>query len=84
MDRLDRGVKVLLVIKVSINIAVCALLTIFGRQCLAIFNQEPEVIEAGYIFILWNMPFYWLYTAFHTLNCFLNGVGEVKRRQRHA
>ena len=78
MDRLERGVKVLLVINVSINIAVCALLTIFGRQCLAIFNQEPEVIEAGYIFILWNMPFYWLYTAFHTLNCFLNGVGEVK------
>lgn len=77
-DRLDQGIKVILAINVFSNIAICALITIFGRQCLWIFNQQPDVIEAGYIFILWNMPFYWMYTAFHTLNCFLNGVGEVK------
>lgn len=78
MERLKKGIKSIMIVNVVSNFVICMIMTIWGREFLWIFNQDPEVIEAGYIFIVWCFPWYWLYAAFHTLNCFLNGVGEVK------
>lgn len=78
MDRLNKGIKIMMIINVVSNFVICMIMTLWGREFLWIFNQDLEVIEAGYIFIVWCFPWYWMYAAFHTMNCFLNGVGEVK------
>lgn len=77
-ERLNQGIKIILVMTVGLNVLTSGLILIFGKSLISMFNQEPAVIEAGYNVFLWMLPFYWIFTIFNILNNYMNGAGEVR------
>lgn len=53
-------------------------LTIFCKPVLRLFTQDPDVLyfAVRYIYVL--LPFTWCYAIFNGINCYANGIGEVK------
>lgn len=75
---LNRGVKLFLKTAVAINVAAAALTLLCGRWLLGLFTPDAAVIEAGYQYLTYLLPFYWIYAVVHILASFMNGVGDVK------
>lgn len=76
-DRLKKGVWSIVGVTCLLNVILSALLLLFGRPILSLFNGTPEVVQAGYDMLLRLCPYYVIYTVFHIFNCYMNGAGEV-------
>lgn len=76
-DRLKKGVWSIMGVTCLLNVILSALLLLFGRPILSLFNSTPEVVQAGYDMLLRLCPYYIIYTVFHIFNCYMNGAGEV-------
>lgn len=53
MDRCRKTTKICLIQETIVNVVVSALILLFGRTLLKIFNTDPEVIRLGYIRIVY-------------------------------
>jgi len=54
------------------------IVTLNCRPILALFNDNPEVLELGILYIRVTLPFTWTYAVFNGILCFVNGLGEVR------
>ena len=52
-------------------------LMIFSRPLLSLFNQQPEVLRYGQLFVLWISPFYLFACVNDILGGALRGAGEA-------
>lgn len=78
MDRIHRGARTALTLTVCWNVFSCAMMILFGRQLVGLFDGNANVTEIGYGYILRLEPFYWIYGIMFILNAVMNGAGEVR------
>ena len=77
-DRLKQGA---LRIPVFSGIVTCSAGLFFLTVCepiLGMFTNDPEVLKLAVRYIHIVLPFTWMYAVLNGVNCFINGVGEVK------
>lgn len=78
VESLNKGVKLFLKTCIAINIFTAAVTLLFGKFLLGLFTPDAAVVAAGYQYLTYLLPFYWIYTIIHILTSFMNGAGDVK------
>ncbi|MEG0365703.1 MAG: MATE family efflux transporter [Coprobacillus sp.] len=69
-DRVKKGTKTALIMSITITLLMALTLFLFGKDFIAIFNNEYDVINAGWTMLLAFIPFY----VFLPINQIYNGV----------
>lgn len=52
--------------------------TIFSKQILSLFTDDPEVLKYAVRYIKIVLPWFWTFAMFSVLTKYLNGIGAVK------
>lgn len=76
IPRAKRGVRTALIIGVGCTAVLMAPLMIFAQPLLRLFNQNPDVLYYGRLFVLWISPFYLFACVNDILGGALRGAGE--------
>ncbi len=74
-DRCRRTLKLCLIQSAVATGASCALILLFGRTLLSVFNGDPEVIEIGYVRLQYIFFAYLFSFAQETFSGYLRGFG---------
>lgn len=74
-DRCRRALKLCLIQSFILTAAVCALILIFSRPLMALFNGDPEVIELGVIRLMYLYLGYMFSFAQECFSGYLRGFG---------
>lgn len=77
-DRLVRGS---LRIPLFTGVVTCAaglLVTVFARPILALFNDDPAVLQMAQRYVQVVLPFCWMYSVFSCMIAFVNGMGLLR------
>ncbi len=77
LARAKKGTRVSLVLSVAITALLTVLLIAFSSQLLMLFNQDPEVLKYGNIFIRYLGPFYVICCANQIFAGSLRGAGDA-------
>ncbi len=77
IPRAKRGIRTALLIGMGCTAVLMAPLMIFSRPLLSLFNQQPEVLRYGQLFVLWISPFYLFACVNDILGGALRGAGEA-------
>lgn len=76
LDRAKKGMHLSLYMAIGTTVSLAVLLNIFASQLLRLFNQDPEVLEYGIIFVRFMSPFYVL-CCWNQIYCgALRGAGD--------
>lgn len=75
-DRVKKGAKTALYMALGVIAFISVILFFFGESCIAIFNNEPDVIAAGRTMQLAFVPFYILLPINQIYNGVLRGAGK--------
>ncbi|MCQ2771429.1 MAG: MATE family efflux transporter [Clostridia bacterium] len=78
VDRAKKGVNISIIITISTMIVLMIPCLIFAPQIVSFFNQKPEVIESGSLFLRLMSPFY-VFCCFNQIHAgALRGAGDSK------
>lgn len=77
-ERADRGVKTSLAMSVAVTLAVSAVVIGFAPRLVYFFNQNPEVISYGTLFLRRLTPFYVLCCVNQVYSGALRGAGNSR------
>lgn len=79
VDRVDRGIKVSILMVLVVAAVMSAASLLFGRALLNMFTPgEADVIDAG-MYILWRVaPFYFLLGVMFCVGSVMRGAGEAR------
>ena len=77
IPRAKRGIRTALLMGMGCTAVLMAPLMIFSRPLLSLFNQQPEVLRYGQLFVLWISPFYLFACVNDILGGALRGAGEA-------
>ncbi len=75
-DRVKKGAKTTLIMTLAVIISMSVILFSFGREFIAFFNQDPEVIEVGWIMVSLFAPFYCSLPFVQVTSGVLRGAGK--------
>ena len=75
-DRVKKGSKVALMLTFGVIAVMALTLFIFGKDFIAIFNSEPDVVAAGWTMLFAFVPFYILLPIVQIYNGVLRGAGK--------
>lgn len=75
--RIKKGIKSSFIIFMSFGILYGALLLLFSRPLLPLFNNDPEVIDCAWDIILFFAPLYWTWVINEVLSGALRGEGKT-------
>jgi len=78
MDRAKKGVNVTMMLSMGITFVLTAAVMILANPLLKLFNQDPEVLEFGRLFVLLLSPFYLVAVVNTTYASALRGAGDTK------
>jgi len=78
MERAKEGTKKAMVIGYISTAVPLAVVMIFARQFISLFNREEEVLYYGSLFILMISPFLLVSVINHVLSGAMRGAGETK------
>ena len=76
-DRVKSGIRATLALSVGLSIVVSILLVILARPLMHLFSAEPAVIEAGRVYLVSVVPFYFLLAILFVLNGAMRGAGST-------
>ena len=76
IKRAKRGIRTALLIGMGCTALLMAPLMIFATPLLSLFNQQPDVLAYGRMFVLWISPFYLFACVNDILGGALRGAGE--------
>ena len=77
LERVKKGVRECSVMTTMVSLLTSAIVLIFGRSLLAIFTDDPEVIEIGYKYMMWTIaPAYVTYNLVEVITGALRGMGD--------
>ena len=74
--RAKRGIRTALLTGMGCTAVLMAPLMLFAEPLLRLFNQQPEVLYYGRLFVLWISPFYLFACVNDILGGALRGAGE--------
>ena len=75
--RAKRGIRTALLMGMGCTAVLMAPLMLFATPLLSLFNQQPEVLYYGRLFVLWISPFYLFACVNDILGGALRGAGEA-------
>jgi len=75
-DRVKKGTKVAMSMILAVIAAIAIALFFYGESCIAIFNSEPDVVQAGRTMQLAFVPFYILLPISQIYSGVLRGAGK--------
>ena len=78
VDRAKQGVRQSLILSVSATLVLMIPVMGFAPQIVAFFNDAPEVIDYGTLFLHWLTPFYVLCCFNQIYSGALRGAGDTK------
>lgn len=78
MDRAEKGTRTGLKIGFTIMISLLIPIMIFARQLTSLFNDDPEVLRYGTLFLRLCSPFYVCLCVNQVFSGFLRGVGDTR------
>ena len=78
VDRAKQGVRQSLILSVSATLVLMVPVISFAPQIVAFFNDAPEVIDYGTLFLHWLTPFYVLCCFNQIYSGALRGAGNTK------
>lgn len=76
-ERLKDGTKTGVFMVFGLSLTLGAILLIFGRPLLSLFNSSPDVIEDGYKFLMYLAPAYWIFGSNEVLGGIIRGSGKA-------
>ncbi len=76
-DRVQSGIHATLKLSVGLSLVICALLLLFSGTLLKLFTASPAVIEAGQVYLVTVVPFYFLLAIQFVLNGAMRGAGST-------
>ena len=76
LDRAKKGMRTSLYIAIGTTLGLAVLLNIFASQLLQLFNQDPDVLHYGIIFVRFMSPFYVLCCWNQIFSGALRGAGD--------
>lgn len=77
-DRLRRGAWQIPLCSGVITLVGGLTVTCFSRPLLALFTQDPAVLDFAQRYIYVVLPFTWAYAVFNGIMSFANGMGEIR------
>ena len=77
MERVHRGLKVSLTMAVVISLVTSAVMLLFGRQLIQLFNTDPAVVLIGSHYLTIIGGFYIIFSAMFVLGGVLRGAGDT-------
>ncbi|MEG0549304.1 MAG: MATE family efflux transporter [Coprobacillus sp.] len=75
-DRVKKGTKSALIMSITVTLLMSLTLFLFGKDFIAIFNSEADVIQAGWTMLLAFIPFYVFLPINQVYNGVLRGAGK--------
>lgn len=75
LGRCKQTLKVSLVEGLSAVAVLVAVMLLFGREALALFNPDPVVIELGYVRVCFIFPAYFFSIVYEDISGYLRGFG---------
>ena len=54
------------------------IILVFSNKITMLFTQDVQIQKAAMLYILWTMPFMWIFALFNTMMGIVNGLGIVK------
>ena len=54
------------------------IILMFSNKITMLFTQDVQIQKAAMLYILWTMPFMWIFALFNTMMGIVNGLGIVK------
>ena len=78
IPRTKRGIRTAMIMSVGCTVLTMIPLILFRRTLLSFFNQDPEVLDFGSMFVLYISPFYLFACVNDILAGALRGAGESK------
>ena len=76
IPRAKRGIRTALAMGMACTAVLMVPLMLFARPLLSLFNQDPDVLYYGQMFVLWITPFYLFACVNDILGGALRGAGE--------
>lgn len=76
IERAKRGTNIALLMSMAGTAIIVAVLMLFAKPMLSLFNKEPAVLEYGAMFVMYMSPFYIPYCAHQICSGALRGAGE--------
>jgi putative MATE family efflux protein len=76
-DRVKSGIHATLKLSVGLSLVICVLLLLFSGTLLELFTTSPAVIEAGQVYLVTVVPFYFLLAILFVLNGAMRGAGST-------
>lgn len=77
LERVKKGTHAGLLLSVCSSIVICALVYPLSGLMMRMFNQDPEVIASGVIYLHSVLPFYLLLAILFIVNSVLRGAGSM-------
>ena len=78
IDRAKQGVRQSLILSIGATVLLMVPVTVFAPQIVAFFNDAPEVIDYGTLFLRWLSPFYVLCCFNQIYSSALRGAGNTR------
>lgn len=78
MDRLKSGTRTAILMAVAWSAFALVIALTCSRFLMGLFDSNPEVVDAGFAYIIRLEPFFWIYCIFFILNAVMNGAGAVR------
>ena len=77
IGRAKQGIRSAIMMGMACTACLMAPLMLFARPLLSLFNQKPEVLYYGRLFVLWISPFYLFACVNDIMGGALRGAGEA-------
>lgn len=77
-DRLRSGKRQCMLVAVGITLILSAIVFTFMRQCVALFNPDPEVVAVGIAMMRCLVPMFWIMAIREVLLGILRGSGRSR------
>ncbi len=77
-ERARKGARISLMLAMASTVVLTIIVEIFAPDCVMLFNENPEVINYGSLFLRWLSPFYVLCCINQVYSGVLRGAGNSK------
>jgi putative MATE family efflux protein len=76
-ERVKAGLRSTWIITSIISVTISALVILFGKQLMAVFTPDPEVIRLGYEYLIIVSSFYIVFSTLFVISAVMRGSGDT-------
>lgn len=75
--RIKKGIRTSLLLTIGVALALAGIIAAFFEPLMHIFTTDPEAIEYGRGFMVWLLPFIWVYSFVDIYSAVVRGSGQA-------